>query len=127
MENHIPVEKDSENELPIPTYWRSTFSKIIDAFVEADYLISNGIDGVLPVSQDTSDQIKSYISDYGEVLIRLPKETWETSVCMWMEGHWDVLVDLWTDGEGLSDLVLGAKVFEKENGYEFKIGMVYVP
>ncbi|WP_423252184.1 DUF7668 domain-containing protein [Vibrio vulnificus] len=46
---------------------------------------------------------------------------------MWMETHWDVLIDLWTETEGLSDLVLQAKVFESKDGYKYQIEMVYVP
>ncbi|HFQ4970525.1 TPA: hypothetical protein ACGUUK_004309, partial [Vibrio vulnificus] len=60
-------------------------------------------------------------------LVALPEQTWDSSVCMWMETHWDVLIDLWTETEGLSDLVLQAKVFESKDGYKYQIEMVYVP
>jgi hypothetical protein len=65
--------------------------------------------------------------DYGETLVELPRETWESSVAQWMGAHWDVLVDLWTEGEGRRDLVLDARVHETESGFRFEVRLVYVP
>ncbi len=123
----VTVEKDEENERPIPTVWRPTFSKIVDAFVKRDYSLSDGVTGVSSVSNETANHIEEYIQEYGEELIQLPDETWESSMCIWMGSHWDVLIDLWTVNEGRSDLVLGAQVKEKDNRYTIDIGMVYVP
>lgn len=126
-ENEIPVEKDDENEGPVPTIWRPIFENIVNAFVKKDYLLESGVAGVSPISEDTANQINEYIEDYGEDLVQLPEETWETSVYIWMDPHWDVLVDLWTAGEGLSDLVLRAEVSEKDSGYNVRVALVYVP
>ncbi len=123
----VPVVKDEENEGPIPTVWRPLFVDIVNAFVKKDYLLSAGLNSVSPVSKETANQIKEYIEDYGEELIQLPEETWESSVYIWMEPHWDVLIDLWTAGEGRSDLVLRAEVSENDTGYKVHISMVYVP
>lgn len=123
----IPVVKDKENELPIPSVWRPSFSRIIDSFVKKDYYLSAGIDIVSEVTKETANHIKEYIEDYGEVLIQLPEETWESSVCIWMGTYWDVIIDLWTSGEGRSDLVLGARVVKSIDNYNIDIGMVYVP
>ena len=59
--------------------------------------------------------------------VALPEETWNSSVCMWYGDHWDVLVDLWTQEEGPSDLVLSATVSEKEMVFVFAIQLVHVP
>ena len=123
----VEVEKDEENERPIPTGWRLAFSNVVDAFVRKDYSLSQGVAGVSSVSNKTANHIKDYLEDYGEELIQLPQETWESSVCLWMGSHWDVLIDLWTAGEGRSDLVLKAQVTESINGYRIDIGMIYVP
>jgi len=123
----IPIEKNEENELPIPSAWRPTFIEIVNAIVRKDYLLKNEIIGVSEVSTDTATQIKEYIDDYGEELVQLPPETWETSVYLWYGNHWEVLIDLWTIGEGRSDLVLRADVHEKDNGYMVDIKLVYVP
>jgi hypothetical protein len=126
-EIEVYVETKEENQLPIPTVWRRKFSDIVEAFVKKDYLLSREIEGVSPVSIKTANQIKEYIENYGQELIQLPEETWKSSVCIYMGNHWDALIDLWTAGEGRSDLVLSAKVSEGENGYVFNIKMVYVP
>ncbi len=126
-EIEVFVEKDEENERPIPTIWRPTFIRIVDAFVQKDYSLSCEIKGVASVSSDTANHIREYIEAYGEELIQLPSETWETSIYIWMGSHWDVLIDLWTAGGGRSDLVLGARVLENAGGYTVDIHMVYVP
>ena len=126
-EIEIAVEKDEESERAIPTAWRGIFSNIVEAFSKKDYSLSIGGEGVSFISDETANHIREYIHDYGEKLIPLPEETWESSVCIWMGTHWDVLIDLWTQGEGRSDLVLGAQVSEQGNGYIIEVDMVYVP
>ena len=78
--NEILVEKNEDNELPIPNIWRPKFKKIVNAFVNKDYKLSSEIENVNPISVETAEQIKEYIEDYGEELIELPNETWNSSV-----------------------------------------------
>ncbi|MCL7765496.1 hypothetical protein MPF19_18930 [Polaribacter sp. Z014] len=73
--NEIKVEKNEENELPIPHIWRSSFKEIVKAFVKGDYSLSSEIKNVNSISDETTVQIKEYIEDYGEELIELPNET----------------------------------------------------
>ena len=119
--------KDEENERSIPTLWRPIFCDLVKSFVDQDYKVSSGVTGVAPVSDDTAKHIKDYIEDYGEILVELPKETWESSVCIWMGNHWEVLIDLWTGAEGRSDLVLKAQVSASKDSFVYLIEMVYVP
>lgn len=123
----VPVSKNSEIEQPIPTIWRETISQIVCSFVNKDYENSTVIAGLEKLDQQTVNHIKDYIADYGEELVPLPEETWQTSVCLWADTHWDILVDLWTESEGQSDLVLKATVRESECNYLFNIEMVFVP
>jgi hypothetical protein len=44
-----------------------------------------------------------------------------------MGDHWDALIDLWTEDEGRSDLVLQVDVSEAASGYRVDIRLVYVP
>ena len=125
--NEIVVEKNEEEELPIPHIWRPTFKEIVDAFVEKDYKISSEIKNVNPISNETAEQIKEYIDDYGEELIKLPEQTWSSSVYFYYGNYWNILIDLYTKNEGLSDLVLNAEVRENSNEYIFDIKLVYVP
>lgn len=114
-------------EAPVPTCWRDKFAEIVECIASGDYLISRGINGLRAVDTDTSEQIQDYIESYGEQVISLPEQSWDTSIYSWQESYWDVLVDLWTVREGRSDLVLQLRVFEVAAGYEFQIYMVYVP
>jgi hypothetical protein len=127
MVTEILAIKDEENELPIPTLWRAIFCDVIKSFVAQDYKVSSGVTGVTPVSDDTAKHIKDYIEDYGGILLELSKETWESSICIWMGYHWDVLIDLRTVAEGRSDLVLKAQVSESRDSFVYFIEMVYVP
>lgn len=123
----IPVTKDSENEGPIPSAWRPILKNIVDAFVRHDYRLTDGVAGVAPVSEETATQICTYIQEYGAKLVSLPQESWATSVCIWMGDHWDALIDLWTEEEGSSDLVLQVHVSEVDSEFLVTVYMVYVP
>lgn len=123
----IPAIKDEESEHPIPTEWRPVICDIVRAFVRHDYQLDAGIAGVAPVSEEDAEQIRDYISDYGEVLTELTEETWNSSVCIWDGRRWDALIDLWTVAEGRGDLVLRLFVNEVEGRFEFDIYMVYIP
>ncbi|WP_093558058.1 DUF7668 domain-containing protein [Pseudoduganella namucuonensis] len=125
--NEVPVTKDDRNEGPIPTDWRSILVQIVSAFVRQDYRLASGIPCVAPVSAATAEQIQNSIEDYGAKLIDLPESTWSTSVCIWLGDRWDVLIDLSTQEEGSSDLVLQARILEADDGYIFHVYMVYVP
>ncbi len=124
-DNLRPV-KDEESEHPIAAAWRPTFCEIVASFRRGDYGLA-GVPSVDTLEPETQEQIRKYISDYGETLTELPPETWGNSVAQWMGTHWETLVDLWTEGEGRSDLALQADVFESGNGYCFKVHLVYVP
>jgi hypothetical protein len=126
-ETEVLAVKDGAQERPIPTVWRPVFCDIVNAFVAHDYRLETGVLGVEKVSEDTAAHIQNYIQGYGEKLVKLPEETWDSSVCIWLGSYWDVLVDLWTQAEGRSDLVLSARVTDTKDGFSFKIYMVYVP
>lgn len=119
-----PKLSDESHQLPIPVHWRQTFREIVEAFAAGDYRRS--IPGVEPISADTAAQAGDYLHDYGATLIPLPEETWESSVRAWTDGHWDTLVDLWTQEEGRSDLVLHAKVADAPE-FLVRVHLVYVP
>lgn len=72
-------------------------------------------------------QIVEYVTDYGETLVPLPAESWDTSVTLWQRDYWEVLVDLWTEPGERSDLVLHMEVREKAGSYSFRVVLVCVP
>jgi len=123
----MDVIKDDQKELAIPSAWRPVLVQIVDALVEKDYRFERTINGLMPVSEQTTQQILRYIEDYGETLVPLPEESWKTSIYIWMDAFWEVYVDLWTLKEGRSDLIVNVRVYETSEGYSFEIHMVYVP
>jgi hypothetical protein len=123
----VPTEKDSSGQREVATAWRGTLGEVVRAFAAGDYALKRGVPFVEPVSPRAVRQIESYLKEYGETLVELPPETWQTSVSQWMEGYWDVLVDLWTAESGASDLVLSARIFERGAEFRFEIHGVYVP
>lgn len=124
----LPVAvKDEEAAHPIAASCRPMLRKVVSAFVRGDYQLSQLIEGVSPVPPDVAAHIQDYIAGYGETLVELPEETWSTSCVQWMWSYWDVLVDLYTEREGASDLVLTRRMDEVEGKPQFTVGLVYVP
>jgi hypothetical protein len=123
----VAAVKDETMQQPIPTAWRSVLTKVVSALKDRDYGLKAGVPGVKQPSVETAEHIENYIAAYGADLVELPEESRETSVCMWQRTHWDALIDLWTEQEGRSDLVLSARIEEQSSGFHFKINMVYVP
>ncbi len=122
-----PPIKDREREHPVASVWRPVFHEIVKAFVKGDYAL-DGIPGVVPVAPNLQEHIQGYIKDYGETLVELSDETWKTSVAQWVDGFWDVIVDLWTKESGCSDMIVQTRVFEEPEGsYRYEVHLVYVP
>lgn len=127
MNSVQPAVKDEDRAHPVASDLRPTLCKIVQAFRNGDFDL-NGVPTVAPVRPATRKQIQEYIADYGETLAGLPDETWDSSVAQWMGTHWDVLVDLWTEESGESDLALSVRVFENADGtYRVEVDSVHVP
>jgi len=119
--------KRSDRELPVPPQWRPVFQEIVRALSEGDFTLARGIEGVKPLSRDVAEFFADYVEDYGATLTPLPDETWESSIYMYDEGYWEVLVDLFTVEEGRSDLVLFTRVCERGGAYAFEPWSLHVP
>lgn len=126
MADDDPVE-DASREYPVACVLRPPLRAVVDAFRRGDYRISAGIPLVESIGPETARQISEYVRDYGETLVSLPEETWSTSVARWMDGHWDMMVDLWTEESGRSDMILAARVRRRGPDYTIEITSVHVP
>ena len=121
------LQKD-DAEHPVPEPLRSTFRQIAEAFVAGDYQLTvHRIARVRPVKADTAEWIAENVSAYGDTLAPLNERTWERSIYRWMDGYWEVLVDLTTTAEPVSDLTLNAKLIETGDDPALEIYGVYVP
>ncbi|MBV6288836.1 DUF7668 domain-containing protein [Pseudomonas aegrilactucae] len=122
--NKTVVAKDGENQVPVPQVWRPTLSAIVDALIQGG---EPSLAQVTLQSPDVWAHAQESIHAYGAQLRKLPDESWNSSVCIWYGEFWDVLVDLYTEEEGRSDLVLQVHVYEGDDGYRYEVVLVYVP
>lgn len=122
------VLKDEERELPVPSIWRSALKQIVDSFVQ-ERALPTLVDAIIvdPIASDEAKISRQNIQDYPDPIGPLAEFSWTTSIYIWMDGYWDVLVDLSTSDGETSDLVLHAKVRESDNQYIIKPGLIYVP
>lgn len=127
MTDIVDPLKSGDEETPIPTIWRKNISEIVECLKKGNFKLDEGLPGVDPLSDEEAQYNRRSVSSYGDEIDSLPNEAWSTSVCRWMEGHWDIIVDLYTKNEGQSDLALFSKVYESEDGYRFKVISIHVP
>jgi hypothetical protein len=126
MNNLMPV-KDELGQRPIPIAWRHTLREIVECMRSGDFAFEQSIPNVLQLSSRDAERIQGNIDRYGVRLDSLPEAAWETSVCQWMQGYWDVLIDLYTIEEGCSDLTLSIRVSEAGDSFTFEVLSVHVP
>jgi hypothetical protein len=120
------LQKD-DAEHPVPEPLRSTFRQIADAFAAGDFQLREyPIAGVCPIEPDTAEWIADNIAAYGATLAPLNEQTWHRSIYRWMDGYWQMLVDLATSCERVSDLTLHGKLYESGEDFSLVIEAVYV-
>ncbi|RYE95360.1 MAG: hypothetical protein EOO77_43005, partial [Oxalobacteraceae bacterium] len=96
------VQDDDEH--PVPPELHATFHEIADAFTVGDYTLrSHAIAGVRTVDPSTARAIAESVAAYGDRLASLHSSTWDHAVYRWVNGHWQMLVDLTTEGQQVSD------------------------
>lgn len=122
--NETTIAKDGENEIAVPQAWRPTLAVIVDALIQSG---EPSLPHVTLQAPDVWAGGKESIRAYGAHLKSLPDESCKSSVCIWYGEFWNVLVDLYTEEEGRSDLVLQAHVYEVGDEYRYEVVLVYVP
>jgi hypothetical protein len=122
-----PAVKDKNASHPIATTWRPTLREVVRALAQGDFTLARGIPNVSPISPKSAGRIQRYLDEFGQSLAELPEDTWRSSISQWMEDHWEILLDLWTVEAGRSDLVLFARVFERDGEFQFEIESLHVP
>ena len=128
MTQDISVPYDSQLQSLIPNIWRSTIVQIIEAFKDKDFARLNTIPNVEFIDVEYAAEITKNIDHYGAHLISLPKESWNSSVCLYMEDHrWDAIIDLFTEEEGRSDLIIDLRIYMRNDHYLYEIIDIYVP
>lgn len=119
--------KRDDDEHPVPDHLRGLFAQLARAFSKGDFqLRDHSISNVAPIDPATAEAIKKNVLAYEDRLAPLDPETWERSCYRWMETHWQVLVDLTTTGEQVSDLALHA-VIRDSTDILLEVQSVHVP
>ena len=127
MTDNDAPKKDESQAHPIAMSWRPMIKAVVSAFVNNDFELSSGLASVTPIPREVSDHNRNYVKEYGATLVELSDEAWKRSCAQWMGAHWDLIVDLCTKEEGVSDLGLTGKMEEVAGDYQFTIGLIYVP
>ena len=125
--SHANPNFDPTEQQPVHPEWRGILRQVADEFANGNYELEPGLIGVDPITSSTVSQIREYIRGYGATLVPLPEASWDSSVCIWTGKYWDVLVDLWTEEEGRSDLVMHAHVLPSGSAFTVRVHAVYVP
>ena len=121
------LEKNGEIEQEIPAEWRPVITEIVEGIRARNLRLKNVLGYEISVDVEEIADIYQSVDHYGEALVALPDDTWQTSVCRWMGCYWHLLIDLFTEEEGLSDLALFVDVYEHENSISFKVRSLHVP
>lgn len=132
MTQDIPVPYDSEFQSPIPNIWRNTIVQIVEAFKDKDFARLSTIPNVEFIDIEYAAEIAENIDHYGAHLVCLPEESWDSSVCIYRGEHnenhfWDAIVDLFTEEESPSDLIINLQIYKHDDHYTYKIIDIYVP
>ena len=126
MSNHIAEEKNEDREYPVPKEWRSKIAEIVSVVGNSSRADAGSISSLDRISSDVERSIAANLTDYGCVIDPVSSSTWTTSICRWMGGYWQVLVDLFSEGEHV-DLVLFLRVTETGDEYKFCVESIHVP
>ncbi len=122
MEGHSAAmtdmsEPDFTTLIPELCDWNDGAGIDAENWIAGDYELRNRlIERVAPVDSATAKHIAQNVAAYGDQLAPLNDATWDRAVCRWMDDYWQVLVDLTTEVEPVSDLTLHARHYEGEEG-----------
>jgi len=124
---NIPIEKNTDRELPVPTAWRAALKELADSFVVNGFNLSKSTFLIRAIDEDIVKINKSNIENYPDQIGTLMQKSWDTSVYVLTRKDWAVLVDLSTSDGKTSDLVLHTTVSEIAGSYKIEASLIYVP
>ena len=125
----VAVEYDAENERPVPSEWHDTLAEIAMAFNSESPALALQIIKNVSFEDEIIKISLGQIEDYPASKVYVGPKTWESSICIWEEGYWSLLVDLHIDDKDdqVSDLVMPVRVFIKNKAFEFQPNFIHVP
>lgn len=118
----VEAQKNADASQPVPNVWRPSLAHLVEVIL-----------GKHPAEAQSSfadadlTRWRRTIADYGVMIGGVSDESWETSVAQWMDGYWEVLIDLCTPNGARTDLVVFVRVVEDASDYKFSVDSVHVP
>jgi len=123
---YLPL-KDLEKEHSIPDVWKDSICEVVIQLTKDNFELHNVSEYIVLQSSDMAKFNRENVLEYGCCLKALSTECWEHSCYQWQGNYWDLIIDLCTVEEDVSDLVLKGRVYPINSGYKYEFGMVYVP
>lgn len=112
---------------PVPSRFRPVIEVVVWRMADGDW---DGLvqDGYAP-RNNSGAELSYWVQQYPGRLVPLPPEAWDESDHGRVEiedGRWWVVVPLWTQGEGRSDLSLEATIRERPGQISVEIDNIHV-
>ena len=123
---YLPL-KDLEKEHSIPDVWKDSICEVVIQLTKNNFELHDVSEYIALQSSDMAKFNRENVLEYGCCLKALSTECWERSCYQWQGNYRDLIIDLCTVEEDVSDLVLKGRVYPIVSGYEYEFGMVYVP
>lgn len=121
------VQKNDAQELPIPRIWRDILLKIVDAVNSGNFAFREIDPNVQELDDKNAEFIRSYVQGFGVLQFSMPSKAWNSSIYRWMDGYWQLLIDLYSGQGDETDLVLFVRVNEADMNYRFSVQHIIVP
>ena len=123
---YLPL-KDLEKEHSIPDVWKDSICEVVIQLTKNNFELHDVSEYIALQSSDMAKFNRENVLEYGCCLKALSTECWERSCYQWQGNYRDLIIDLCTVEEDVSDLVLKGRVYPIVSGYKYEFGMVYVP
>jgi hypothetical protein len=114
--------------MDVPARFRPALAAVVERLAAGDY---QGLkrDGIHPYpNADLCLWIRNY-GLTGATIVPLPEEAWASAEAIPITGepgHWGIVLDLWTQEEGKSDLSMEATIVESPDGISVVINDLHV-
>ncbi len=123
---YLPL-KDLEKEHSIPDVWKDSICEVVIQLTKNNFELHDVSEYIALQSSDMAKFNRENVLEYGCCLKALSTECWERSCYQWQGNYRDLIIDLCTVEEDVSDLVLKGRVYPIVSGYKYEFGMIHVP
>jgi hypothetical protein len=80
-------EKNEEIEQSIPVQWRPVIIEVVEDIRSRNVRYRNVLGCDVSVDFTDIEDVYQSLDNYGDVLVAMPEDTWNTSICRWMGSY----------------------------------------